>query len=498
MKDNIDIENLINIIRSNSDIDLRIKALSKLIKIKRLDKFDIFPPLMDIAINDKSIIIRKNILKFVIKNYFERSKSEIKLIFENTKLVYIICSILRAVKKKEELYYEELEQVLIQRYVDIYGLVRHEVEFFIDLEFQLSKKFSDLEIGSFNREGYSKYYHYNPLYPYNFSKFYGRVRVLSLANLKLKEIPKSIKNLSELKELRLGRNELVKLPKSVESLKNLRVLLMNNNNFKKIPKSILKLPKLRRISLEGNQIEKIPKFAVEFAKCNIAKKYLRIGITKSEAKFIALIEMFKGDTPLMEDHLYDDLHTVRQDEWYYKSNKLGHIIDLAIFYTDEPALIRAIFSFKYLLELYLYDCNLKKIPSLIGKMKCLRNLYLEKNNIKSIPRCIGELRYLRTLELSSNHIRTIPSTIGKLKYLKQLTLQKNLIEKIPKDITNIRHLKYLHLDDNQIKELPESIGNLRCLKEFSFYHNNITKLPSSVNKIKSLEIFGTDIFTSNR
>jgi Leucine-rich repeat (LRR) protein len=75
----------------------------------------------------------------------------------------------------------------------------------------------------------------------------------------LKEIPKSIGKLTNLKYLSLSNNNLKEIPKSLRKLTNLEYLYLENNKLSEIPKSLGKLTNLKLLSCNNNKLTNIPK-----------------------------------------------------------------------------------------------------------------------------------------------------------------------------------------------------------------------------------------------
>ncbi len=84
------------------------------------------------------------------------------------------------------------------------------------------------------------------------------LKKLLLERNMLKEIPKEIEKLKDLKELNLNGNQLEALPEAIGSLTSLKCLLLNNNKFKEFPKCVTKLTNLKYLGLGMNMIADIP------------------------------------------------------------------------------------------------------------------------------------------------------------------------------------------------------------------------------------------------
>lgn len=86
-----------------------------------------------------------------------------------------------------------------------------------------------------------------------------RVFYLTAKGGNLKEIPKEIGNLTNLKELFLGGNNLRGIPKEIGNLKKLEKLGLEHNNLTSIPKEIGNLKNLTQLFLQNNKLMSIPK-----------------------------------------------------------------------------------------------------------------------------------------------------------------------------------------------------------------------------------------------
>jgi Leucine-rich repeat (LRR) protein len=80
----------------------------------------------------------------------------------------------------------------------------------------------------------------------------------------LKEIPKELQQLSELRNLELDGNNLQLIPREIGKLQNLQRLFMSDNKIKFIPREVFMLPTLLFLKLNSNKIDLS---ISEFMKC---------------------------------------------------------------------------------------------------------------------------------------------------------------------------------------------------------------------------------------
>ena len=87
---------------------------------------------------------------------------------------------------------------------------------------------------------------------------WSKLLVLDLGSNYLVELPDEIGQLRSLRELRLRGNRLTQLPDIIGELTQLEVLDLSNNRFSALPESIGRLSQLRQLILEGNNITELP------------------------------------------------------------------------------------------------------------------------------------------------------------------------------------------------------------------------------------------------
>ncbi|KAF8149473.1 Endonuclease/exonuclease/phosphatase [Crassisporium funariophilum] len=96
--------------------------------------------------------------------------------------------------------------------------------------------------------------------------------------------------------------------------------------------------------------------------------------------------------------------------------------------------------------------NIKNIPSTSGlfTFKFLLNLYLNHNALTSVPHEISKLRHLELLDLSGNNLSTVPPELGMLTQLKELYLFDNHLTTIPPQFGTLHQLQTLGIEGNPL------------------------------------------------
>ncbi|KAH9944716.1 Endonuclease/exonuclease/phosphatase [Amylocystis lapponica] len=108
--------------------------------------------------------------------------------------------------------------------------------------------------------------------------------------------------------------------------------------------------------------------------------------------------------------------------------------------------------------------SIKSIPPTSGlfSFSFLINLYLNHNALTSIPPEISKLRHLRLLDLSGNSLVAVPPELGMLTALKELYLFDNHLTTLPPELGTLHQLQTLGIEGNpmdaSLKQIVQKEG----------------------------------------
>lgn len=103
--------------------------------------------------------------------------------------------------------------------------------------------------------------------------------------------------------------------------------------------------------------------------------------------------------------------------------------------------------------------NIKNLPPTSGlfTFTFLVNLYLNHNALSSVPGEVSKLRHLELLDLSGNSLTSIPGELGMLSRLKELYLFDNHIVTLPPDLGTLHQLQTLGVEGNPLEPSLKAI-----------------------------------------
>jgi len=215
---------------------------------------------------------------------------------------------------------------------------------------------------------------------------------LDLSYLRIDELPNSICELTNLRELNIQGNELTELPENIGRLQKLKFVNLSRNNLEILPKSFENLTNLIRLDVSYNRLSVLPQ---------------KIG------NLLQLIYLDLGFNKLQ----------VLPDSF-------GGLVNLQ--------------------KLYLHNNQFANLPEYIADFIDLRELRMDKNSLTKLPISIGNLSELREFILYNNMLAEIPEEIGDIKNLSELRLENNNIVDLPSSIIKLKKIKILALDNNPL------------------------------------------------
>ena len=103
--------------------------------------------------------------------------------------------------------------------------------------------------------------------------------------------------------------------------------------------------------------------------------------------------------------------------------------------------------------------NIKTLPPTSGlfTFTFLINLYLNHNALTSIPPEIAKLRHLELLDLSGNNLSSVPPELGMLTQLKEFYLFDNHLVTLPPELGSLHQLQTLGVEGNPLDSALKAI-----------------------------------------
>ncbi len=267
----------------------------------------------------------------------------------------------------------------------------------------------------------------------------------------------------ELTNKRLSGN----VPKEIKDLSELTILNLSGNRLKSIPTEIGDLSKLTYLNLSNNNIESLPTGIGNFV------SLLELHITNQKKDGLSSSNYVRPLTSLPDE--IGDISTLEKLDLSYNGltslpsgiGNFSNLKELKITYQEtkpEGVLTRTLTS----------------LPDEIGNITSLEKLYLNNNGLTSLPTTINGLSGLQELHLHANELTVLPTTIGGLTSLEKLYLSQsssnNKITSLPDEIGDLSNLKELYVENMRSYDTTTGV-----------YTYTLTSLPTTMNKMLNLE-----------
>lgn len=329
-----------------------------------------------------------------------------------------------------------------------------------------------------------------------------KLEYLNLTSNKLTQLPPEIGLLKQLKELILNSNDLTQIPASVCDLKRLQKLYIQSNDLEQLPEQIGDLAQLRLLSIGGNAFKSFPE---SLSKLNLESFHsggyhsvfpypvFRISTLKTLGLYETVLDSFPESIENLQNltELYlRDLNSFNWSDGLEKLSQLGQLEDLTIGFERYGNIPKEISLLTRVRKLTLIGSrNSGEIMQQVCKLSDLTHLTFDYYADTVLTSDIGNLDKLQLLELGKSKLQILPKEIGQLKELKKMSLSTNWGQaiEIPSEIGNLQQLEEIDWSWCRIKKLPESIGNLKELRKMSLWGSNLTEIPAEIGQLKKLE-----------
>ncbi|KAJ0794951.1 putative P-loop containing nucleoside triphosphate hydrolase, leucine-rich repeat domain superfamily [Helianthus annuus] len=302
---------------------------------------------------------------------------------------------------------------------------------------------------------------------------------LDLRCSKIKHLPDSICKLKHLKNLILDSCKVCKLPENFGQIDSLNRLGLRSTKIRDVPSSICKLKHLEYLDLsECSELEKLPENLGELESLNglsvTSTKIRDIPSSICKLKHLKYLNLaYCSELEKLPENLGD----------------LESLITLSVTSTKIRDVPSSICKLKHLKELYLSECSeLEKLPENLGDLESLNKLSVRSTKIRDVPSSICKLKHLKELDLSEcSELEKLPENLGDLESLYTLRVRSTKIRDVPSSICKLKHLKYLYLAYcSELEKLPENFGQIDSLNRLDLTSTKIRDVPSSICKLKHL------------
>lgn len=241
---------------------------------------------------------------------------------------------------------------------------------------------------------------------------FASLHTLALSRCWLDAVPGFVRDLAELRELRLDGNQLSAL-EHIESLDALQRLDASQNRITELPPEACR-PALRHLDLRDNPITK-----------------LSTGVrTLTELRTLLLRNAKLPTLPTLELEKLTRLEVTR--------------------------------------------CGVQVVESL-AKLGKLETLDLRDNELRELP-SLSACESLETLDVTQNELQTLPASLGELKRLRRLRASYNPLSGLPEEIGNASGLRAISVADTSLSSLPASFASLSGVRQLDVARTRLESL----------------------
>ena len=254
-------------------------------------------------------------------------------------------------------------------------------------------------------------------------------------------------SLKQPRVLDLSERRLPAWPDTAPTFASLHTLVLSRCWLDAVPGFVRELVELRELRLDGNQLDALAHLDALDALEKLDASQNRIAELPPEACRPALRHLDLRDNPIAS--ISTGIRTLGELRTLLLRNaKLGTLPTIAL-----PKLGR----------LEATRCGVQSIESLVG-LTALETLDLRDNELRELPD-LSACPALETLDVTHNRLGTLPRSIGDLPRLRRLRASYNPLAELPDTLGNASGLRAISVSDSAIAAMPASLGNLAGLRQ---------------------------------
>ena len=331
--------------------------------------------------------------------------------------------------------------------------------------------------------------------PASIAKYTGLKTIILDENLRMRDLPQTMRLMTQLNEISLSGNGLKTVPDEVFRMTNLTTLCFARNELDGLGGLIGKLTHLQTLDLSYNKLWTLPWTAMASLK---ALRTLNLQgnpftyVSASIGQMTAMTSINLSDTllPSLPAEIVDlvNLEVLQLENVSIQGPALPVVIqglEKILYFLSK------IKKARYTMELEMLDLECEGGTS--TGLECfqlfsvLQQLRFCRSMLYFVPQPVLEFSLLTSLDLSENLLKQLPSTFGQsFPYLETFVAQDNRIAALPKSFGFFTVLTDLILSKNALETLPSEIAMCTALTRLDLSDNQVTYLPKEARKLTRL------------
>ena len=339
-------------------------------------------------------------------------------------------------------------------------------------------------------------------------RFLKNLKKCDLIEYQERPIPDFIGELTNLESITMYLN--VDLPEYAQhslnlllTLPNIKELNLIAGGYTELPRELKQITQLESLYLGGMAITTLPNWLADFQNLQrfcVTRCHQLTILPEVIGKLHNLTSLITTTVPIKE--LPDSLGELSNLQYLSFTTptirrfppSIGQLsnlkeLSLLINHAETFTLPEEIGNLQSLEKLELDHCKMKHLPTTIGGLKNLRHCSLQYNELSELPSSFFRLRRLEILNLEQTKIATISKKFGNFRKMQSCKLTNTNISELPETLRTWKELTDLCLHGTKLHTVPDWIGQLTALKSLQITNTAITEIPESVGQLTNLQQF---------